>query len=81
MFFCRIAADTDSEYHIVEDDESLPERYVPLAEDGDEMSEDEEAGPSAFDDEEDAKIIADSKRKFLKSKGIKVNRPRADVAE
>lgn len=53
---------------------------MPLAEDGDDASDDEDAGPSAFDDEEDAKLIADSKRKFLKSKGIKVNRPRTNEA-
>ena len=65
---------------LVEDDESLPERYEPLADVGDAASDDDEAKP-IFDDEEDAKLILKSKQKFLKSKGIKVNKPRVVVPE
>lgn len=60
-----------------EDDEEQTERYVPL---GDEDASGGEEG--AFDDEEDKKLIDESKRKFLKSKGIKVSTtPRVPKSE
>jgi hypothetical protein len=63
---------------LVEDDEGLAASYKPLNENGDD-SEDDDVEASAFDDEADAEIIRQEKRKLLKAKGIKLNKPKAET--
>lgn len=53
---------------VAKDDESLPESYVPLAEDEEPL----DAETSAFNDNEDEKLIAETKKRYLKSKGVNV---------
>lgn len=62
----------------MEDDESTAATYRPLNDDVD-SEDDEDVEASAFDEAADQELIQQEKRKMLKSKGIKINKPRAET--
>lgn len=71
---------TDHLFHFpVAEDDSLPTSYRPLAESDDDQSNASDDDSPMFDDAEDAQLIAETKKRYLKSKGIntKVGKPKA----